>query len=81
MKTLSITLLGALLLVCSQKLLARPQTPASAQKTSKTAVNKNAPSTGEQRFQANCGRRHNPPDSLSPREVKASYNICAFAPC
>ncbi len=71
MKTLFIALLGILLLVCSQKLFARPQTPATVQKTPKTAVNKNVPATGEQRFQANCGRCHNPPDSLSPREVKA----------
>jgi cytochrome c5 len=26
---------------------------------------------GEQRFQENCGRCHNPPESLRPREVKA----------
>jgi cytochrome c5 len=26
---------------------------------------------GERRFFANCGRCHNPPESISPREVKA----------
>jgi cytochrome c5 len=26
---------------------------------------------GERRFLANCGRCHNPPESISPREVKA----------
>jgi cytochrome c5 len=26
---------------------------------------------GEMRFRANCGRCHNPPESLSPREVRA----------
>jgi hypothetical protein len=26
---------------------------------------------GEVRFRANCGRCHNPPESLSPREVRA----------
>ena len=26
---------------------------------------------GELRFLANCGRCHNPPESISPREVKA----------
>jgi hypothetical protein len=70
MKTLFIALLGILLLVGSQKLFARPQTPAPVQ-TPKTAANKNYAGTGEQRFQANCGRCHNPPESLSPREVKA----------
>jgi cytochrome c5 len=71
MKTPFIALLGILLLVCSQKLFARPQTPAPVQKTHKTIANKNDAATGEQRFQANCGRCHHPPDSLSPREVKA----------
>jgi cytochrome c5 len=28
-------------------------------------------SEGEKRFQANCGRCHQPPQELSPREVKA----------
>jgi cytochrome c5 len=70
MKTLFIALLGILLLVCSQKLFARPQTPARVQ-TPKTVANKNDVGTGEQRFRANCGRCHNPPESLSPREVKA----------
>ena len=26
---------------------------------------------GERRFRENCGRCHNPPESISPREVKA----------
>ena len=26
---------------------------------------------GEKRFQTNCGRCHNPPETLSPREVRA----------
>ena len=33
-----------------------------------------APATsnaGEKKFQANCGRCHNPPEELSPREARA----------
>lgn len=30
-----------------------------------------APSDGERRFHENCGRCHNPPEDLSPREAKA----------
>lgn len=29
------------------------------------------PSEGEKRFRTNCGRCHNPPDSISPREARA----------
>ena len=72
MKTVLLTLLLILLLGYSLKVYAAPQTPNLAQKTSKTAANSNTtPDPGEQRFKQNCGRCHNPPDSLSPREVKA----------
>jgi len=60
------------------------QSPAQAAKkqsgAAKPAANQtqSAPSTtdqeqkeGERRFRANCGRCHNPPESISPREVKA----------
>ena len=30
-----------------------------------------APDDGEKRFEANCGRCHNAPDNLSPREARA----------
>jgi cytochrome c5 len=30
-----------------------------------------ASNEGEKRFQTNCGRCHNPPESISPREVRA----------
>jgi cytochrome c5 len=69
MKTLFIALLGILLLASSLKEFA--QSPAQIQKSSRHVADKKPAATGEQRFQANCGRCHNPPDSLSPREVKA----------
>jgi cytochrome c5 len=43
---------------------------ARAQKGSATAKSA-ASDPGEQAFQHNCGRCHNAPESLSPREVKA----------
>ncbi len=72
MKGLFSVLFVIFLLVGSLKVLAVPRTPAGGQKTSKAAANKNNDGQeGENRFRENCGRCHNPPDSLSPREVKA----------
>jgi cytochrome c5 len=72
MKTLSIVLFVALLLTCSLKLLAQPQSSAQGTKASTSAVHKKVKANdGEQRFQANCGRCHTPPEAISPREVKA----------
>jgi len=73
MKALVITVLGILLFVCSLKLLALPQTSAQGTKAAKAVPEKKVDEAkeGERRFQENCGRCHNPPDSLSPREVKA----------
>jgi len=66
------TSFGILLLACSLRSFALPQAAGVGQKLAKTAVSKNASSdAGERAFRANCGRCHNPPDSLSPREVKA----------
>ena len=72
MRTLITTLLGIVVLACSLKVLALPQAPVGKQKMPKAATNKNVGGNeGEQKFRENCGRCHNPPDSLSPREVKA----------
>ncbi len=30
-----------------------------------------SPTEGEKRFQTNCGRCHNPPEDISPREARA----------
>ncbi len=58
---------------------APPPAPAKKQSSAKKpAADQTAKSTadqeqkeGERRFVANCGRCHNPPESISPREVKA----------
>jgi cytochrome c5 len=72
MKTWFTISFGTLLLACSLSLLAQPQSQAPAAKATTSAVHKKATmNDGEQRFQANCGRCHNPPEAISPREVKA----------
>jgi cytochrome c5 len=72
MRVLFLTLLLILLFGYSLKVFATPQTATQTPNGSKTTANKNtAPDRGEQKFKENCGRCHNPPDSLSPREVKA----------
>ena len=48
----------------------RPQAQRkSATKPASTAAT--APSEGEKRFRTNCGRCHNPPEDISPREARA----------
>ena len=72
MRTLSLALLLISLLGYSLKVFATPQAATPTSKASKTTANKSTtPDQGEQKFKENCGRCHNPPDSLSPREVKA----------
>jgi cytochrome c5 len=56
-------ILGCLLLM-SACLFAAAQKQPGAKQTS-------APDDGEKRFEANCGRCHNAPESLSPREARA----------
>ena len=73
MKKLSLALLGVLFLVFSLATLALSQAPAAGTTSSakKSATKNSSAQEGEQRFQANCGRCHNAPESLSPREAKA----------
>ncbi len=55
-------------LVAAQEKQNKPQT------TSSTNAQANAPSQsaqGEKLFRTNCGRCHNPPESISPREARA----------
>jgi cytochrome c5 len=40
-------------------------------KPNPTQTAQTAPSEGEKRFQTNCGRCHNPPEAISPREARA----------
>jgi cytochrome c5 len=45
--------------------------PAKKQSASTKPAADQEQKEGERRFLANCGRCHNPPESISPREVKA----------
>jgi cytochrome c5 len=73
MRKLLFALAGALLAACSAKVFATPQAPqpATTQKPATNVPKKASVDLGAQKFQENCGRCHNPPDALSPREVKA----------
>jgi cytochrome c553 len=60
------------LLSCS--LVAAQDKQGKSQAAASTNAHANAPSQsaqGEKLFRTNCGRCHNPPESLSPREVRA----------
>jgi mono/diheme cytochrome c family protein len=72
MKKRCLCILATLGVIGSVTLTCLAQTPGAGKKAvdSTAAKNTNA-EEGERRFRQNCGRCHNPPDSLSPREVKA----------
>jgi cytochrome c5 len=68
-----IVILGMVFLACTLNVLGEPQTPSVTKNSAKptSTAGKKAGDEGERRFQENCGRCHMPPESLSPREVKA----------
>ena len=70
--TLSKLFMVALFLSCVNA-VGHPQATDSNHKQASTSKSAAAQQriAGEQKFRANCGRCHNPPESLSPREVKA----------
>jgi len=45
--------------------------PPNNQNAPQTQPAKSASSEGEKRFRASCGRCHNPPEEISPREARA----------
>ena len=49
---------------------AAQQSPPATNAKRRTAVT-TSNNEGEKRFRTNCGRCHNPPEGLSPREVRA----------
>ena len=64
-RVVSAIVVGMVLLACALAVFAHPQKPAPAPAKQTTG------DPGEQAFRQNCGRCHNAPESLSPREVKA----------
>lgn len=74
MRKLLFAFAGALLAACSMKVFATPQAPqaaVAAEKPAKNVAKKATGDPGELKFKENCGRCHNPPDAISPREAKA----------
>ncbi len=69
MRKRALSILGLLVLASFAAIAALAQNSGSKTKTVQS-TNSEA-DEGERRFQQNCGRCHNPPDALSPREVKA----------
>jgi len=73
MKHRSLLFIGCfLILFCT--LAKAQQKQSKAQNTPSTNTQTNAANQGaqgEKLFRTNCGRCHNPPESLSPREVRA----------
>jgi len=45
--------------------------PTNNQKSRPAPTTQGSSSDGEKRFQTNCGRCHNPPEDISPREARA----------
>jgi len=72
MKSRALTATMILLCAGCFAAVASPQNPASNQKSAHAdRPQAQQANEGERRFQANCGRCHNAPESISPREVRA----------
>lgn len=62
----------SVLVFCTLAKAQQKQDKSQAASATHTQVNAASQSAeGERLFRANCGRCHNPPESLSPREVRA----------
>jgi mono/diheme cytochrome c family protein len=59
---MAVGILGVCILLDAQ---ASPKQPAKKEHSA------SAPRDGEQRFRTNCGRCHNPPESIRPSEARA----------
>lgn len=59
------------MMACGGAALAGPANRQAAGRSAKKATTKTQTSDGQRVFQANCGRCHNAPEELSPREVRA----------
>lgn len=68
--TVCMLLMSACLVAAAQE---QPKAPAKASQFVEPAkkANESASDDGEKRFEANCGRCHNAPENLSPREARA----------
>ncbi len=64
--TVSLGLAACVLAAQDQPAQLQPRPPAKRARTEATST-----SEGEKRFRINCGRCHNPPEDISPREARA----------
>ena len=72
MKSRALTAVMIVLCTGCLAAVARPQNTAPNQKPAPADRSKtHQANEGERRFQANCGRCHNAPESISPREIRA----------
>lgn len=74
MRLKKVVVLASVSLFCACVFADAQASPNQSQRKGKTTAAPSSPgaaSEGEQRFRANCGRCHNPPEALSPREVRA----------
>lgn len=62
---------AAVMIACGGAALAGPANQQPAGKNAQKSTAKAQTSDGQKVFQANCGRCHNAPEELSPREVRA----------
>jgi cytochrome c5 len=68
--TLCLLLMSGCLVAAAQDQLKAPAKPSQFVEGAKKA-DTSVSSDGEKRFEANCGRCHNAPENLSPREARA----------
>jgi cytochrome c5 len=64
-------ILSALTFLCSACIVATAQSPQKNESAKSAQVAQRSPTEGEKRFQINCGRCHNSPEDISPREARA----------
>jgi cytochrome c5 len=74
MKPAVVCAIGFLTLSCACLLAAAPgrrQAPENKSQPVARQATQDANSQGEKLFQTHCGRCHNPPENISPREARA----------
>jgi hypothetical protein len=64
-------ILSALIFLWSAYVVATAQSPQNKESSKSAQVAQRSSTEGEKRFQINCGRCHNYPEDISPREARA----------
>jgi cytochrome c5 len=74
MRTAAACAMGFLSLCCACLLIAEPRPQQAPENKSQSPAHRATPdanSQGEKLFRTHCGRCHNPPEDISPREARA----------